>query len=444
MKRFRKELNRVSVLIFLIGLFLSGCSTPKATVDPKDLSYLYNPLKNSINPRYKIVNQTAELSVLAVKFIGSELFFSEANPSGIPTASMFISVRLFNVSQGRILADTAFYDLDISKDRVKDEYLYKIPLKVERGTEYVTDIKVYDKIRQLMVQSFVPFNTLSDNNRYNFFLRGHNQQNEVLLPIIKKNEFFNLVYAKGNLDSIFISVYEPYKEIPYPPSMVLPEKPGATEPDTVVALPYSETLPLMLPKEGIYFCTTARDIKEGFSLFNFGTEYPGMNDPLAMIEPLAYLASPDEMAVIKADPRPKIALDNFWIKCGGNIEKARELIRIFYTRVVYADYYFTSYREGWRTDRGMIYIIYGPPDKLYKSNEEESWGYRRPVAKSKWGSKYTVEEEYLFFSFKKRASIFTDNEYSLSRSETVVTYWDKAVLAWRNGVVFRLDNPEDY
>ena len=443
MKRIGKELKRMTELIILISILVSGCSTPKATVDPKDLSYLYNPLKNSINPRYKIVNQTDDLSVLAVKFIGNELFFSEANPSGIPTANMFISVRLFNVSQGRILTDTAFYDLDIVKDAARDEYLYKIPLNVEKGTEYITDIKVYDKIRQVMVQSFVPFNTLSENNRYNFFLRGHNVKNEVLLPIIKKNEFFNLVYAKGNLDSIFISVYKPYEEIPYPPSMVLPEKPGATEPDTVVALPYSDELPLMFPKNGIYFCTTARDIKEGFSLFNFGAEYPGMNDPSTMMEPLAYLASPDEMAELKSNPRPKIALDNFWIKCGGNIEKARELIRIFYTRVVYADYYFTSYKEGWRTDRGMIYIIYGPPDKLYKSNEEENWGYRRSVVNSKWGSRYSVEEEYLFFSFKKRASIFSDNEYSLSRSETVITYWDKAVLAWRKGVVFRLDNPAD-
>jgi len=206
MKRIGKELKRITGQIILISILLSGCSTPKATVDPKDLSYLYNPLKNSINPRYKIVNQTDDLSVLAVKFIGNELFFSEANPSGVPTANMFISVRLFNVSQGRILTDTAFYDLDIVKDPARDEYLYKIPLDVERGTEYITDIKVYDKIRQVMVQSFVPFNTLSVNNRYNFFLRGHNLKNEVLIPIIHKGEFFNLVYAKGNLDSIFIQI----------------------------------------------------------------------------------------------------------------------------------------------------------------------------------------------------------------------------------------------
>jgi GWxTD domain-containing protein len=443
MKRTSQEIKLLKGILILLTLFLGGCSTPKPAADPKDLSYLYNPLKNSIYPRYKVINQTDDLSVLSVKFIGTELFFSEANPTGLPTANMFISVRLYNISQGRTLADTAFYDLDIVRDRIRDEYLYKIPLKVEKGSEYMTDIKVYDKIRQVMVQSFVPFNTLSEFNRYNFFVRGHNQRNEVILPIIKKNEYFNLVYTRANPDSLFISVYKPYEEIPYPPSMVLPEKPGATEPDTVVALSYSDTLPLMFPRKGIYFCSIGRDINEGYSLFNFGTEYPGMNEPETMIEPLAYLASPEEMDAIKSSPRKKIALDDFWIKCGGNIEKARELIRIFYTRVVYADYYFTSFKEGWRTDRGMIYIIYGPPDKIYKSNEEENWGYRQPPKTSKWGSRYTTQDEYLFFSFKKRSSKFTDNEFSLSRSETVITYWDKAVMSWRKGVVFRLDNPAD-
>ena len=90
----------------------------------------------------------------------------------------------------------------------------------------------------------------------------------------------------------------------------------------------------------------------------------------------------------------------------------------------------------------MIYIIYGPPDKVYKTSEEESWGYKKPVVKSKWGSRYTVNDEYLFFNFKKRENIFSDNEYFISRTETLVTYWDQAILSWRKGIVFRLDNPE--
>ena len=163
-----------------------------------------------------------------------------------------------------------------------------------------------------------------------------------------------------------------------------------------------------------------------------------------MIEPLGYLASEDEMNSLRSSPRQKLALDNFWIRCGGNIEKARELIRIYYTRVLYSNYYFTSFKEGWRTERGMIYIIYGPPDKVYKTTEGEQWGYRKPVIRSSWGGRYHLKENYIFFNFRLRESMFSDNDYYLSRSETLVTQWDQAVASWRKGIVFRLDNPSDF
>ena len=57
------------------------------------------------------------------------------------------------------------------------------------------------------------------------------------------------------------------------------------------------------------------------------------------------------------------------------MEQAKELIRIYYNRVFFSNYYFTSDREGWKTDSGMIFIVYGPPNTFYKSEDEEKWGY---------------------------------------------------------------------
>ena len=148
------------------------------------------------------------------------------------------------------------------------------------------------------------------------------------------------------------------------------------------------------------------------------------------------------MEALRSALNHKIALDDFWIKIGGNIEKSRELIRIYYTSVLYSNYYFTSYKQGWMTERGMIYVIYGPPDKIYKSSEGEIWGYKKPVIKSRWGGRYSVKEDYLYFTFKHRDNIFSDNDFYLSRTETLVTNWDKAILSWRKGIVYRLDNPE--
>ena len=358
-------------------------------------------------------------------------------------AMINISVRLYNISKGKTLVDTAFYNLDIVKEEKRDEYLYNIPLKSEKGFDYVAEVKTMDRIRQVMIQAFVPFNTTSETNRYNFYARGNFLHNELLNPVVRKNEFLNLIYTRKPVDSLFISFYKAYEGIPYPPSMVLPERTINAKPDTIVGLQYSDTTPMMFPRKGIYLCTIGKNINEGYAFLNFGLSFPAMTTPEEMIEPLAYLASEDEMAALRSSVKPKLALDNFWVSCGGNIEKSRELIRIYYTRALYANFYFTSYREGWRTDRGMIYLLYGPPDKVYKSAAEESWGYRKSEIKSSWGTRYQVKEDYLFFNFKKKDNKFSDNDYGLSRSETIVTYWGKAVMTWRKGIVFRLDNPSD-
>lgn len=442
----RNIIIRIIYILFsaLLAYFGYSCNrTVKTTIDSKDLSYLYNPLRNPINPRYGVFNQSDQTSVLSVKFFTRDLFFNEANPKGVPMAMIFISVRLYNTSMGNTLQDTALYNIDIVKEESKDEYLYNIPLTVEKGYEYIADVKIMDKIRQHLIHAFVPFNTLSEFNRYNFHARGHFRQNELLNPIIRKNEFIDLLYGRRKLDTLFIKYYRPYGEIPYPPYMALPEKPMNSEPDTIVPLVYSDTLPMMFPREGIYLCTIGKEINEGYTFFNFGDDYPTMRTPEKMIEPIGYLATEDEMNSIRSNAKPKMALDDFWIRCGGNVEKARELIRIYYTRVLYANYYFSSFKEGWRTDRGMIYIIYGPPDKLYKSSTEETWGYKKASIKSSWGTRYKIKEDYLYFNFKKRENGFCDNEYTISRSETAATYWDQAVLSWKKGVVFRLDNPAE-
>ena len=60
-----------SCLIFsviLSAIVFNSCRTTQQAVDSKDLSYLYNPTKNSINPKYNIYNQSDEQSVLSIKF----------------------------------------------------------------------------------------------------------------------------------------------------------------------------------------------------------------------------------------------------------------------------------------------------------------------------------------------------------------------------------------
>ena len=73
----------------------------------------------------------------------------------------------------------------------------------------------------------------------------------------------------------------------------------------------------------------------------------------------------------KRDPTPETSLN--------------ELMEEYYIRVNYVNEYFNmSWKEGWETDFGMIYILFGPPDEIQRSNVNSSntstyqvWYYNR-------------------------------------------------------------------
>ncbi|MGA2260315.1 MAG: GWxTD domain-containing protein [Acidobacteriota bacterium] len=47
-----------------------------------------------------------------------------------------------------------------------------------------------------------------------------------------------------------------------------------------------------------------------------------------------------------------------------------------YRRLAYTNEHFASSVPGWATDRGRIYILYGPPDKVEDSFNLQRWHYR--------------------------------------------------------------------
>jgi len=45
-----------------------------------------------------------------------------------------------------------------------------------------------------------------------------------------------------------------------------------------------------------------------------------------------------------------------------------ELMDEYFQRVEYVNEHFSGWQPGWETDRGMIYILFGPPDEIQRSN----------------------------------------------------------------------------
>jgi len=109
-------------------------------------------------------------------------------------------------------------------------------------------------------------------------------------------------------------------------------------------------------------------------------------------------------------------------------EFAKEIIRKYDKRVQDGNAYFTSYVEGWKTDRGMIYLIYGAPNVIYKTANSETWTY---------GEENNINS--LTYVFSKVNNPFTDNDYSLDRSPNYKQAWYSAVDIWRQGRAYLQD-----
>ena len=107
-------------------------------------------------------------------------------------------------------------------------------------------------------------------------------------------------------------------------------------------------------------------------------DYPLVTRLGDLVGPLAYIADPDEMRRLEraiGTPMLQQAYDRFW---GDRLDDRRvgaATIRAYYERVEEANRLFGTQKEGWKTDPGMVYILFGPPAYVESKPRSEVWSY---------------------------------------------------------------------
>jgi GWxTD domain-containing protein len=165
---------------------------------------------------------------------------------------------------------------------------------------------------------------------------------------------------------------------------------------------------------------------KGFSVFVLDESYPYVGSSSDMLRPLRYITSLQEYERISKATNVRQAIERFWKDAASDRERARDAIRIYYGRVENANRHFTAQVEGWRTDRGLVHIIFGIPTTIYRSDLSETWVY---------GEENNMLS--LTFTFTKRENPFTNNDMILDRDPTLKGAWYRNVESWRNGRVYQ-------
>jgi len=97
-------------------------------------------------------------------------------------------------------------------------------------------------------------------------------------------------------------------------------------------------------------------------------------------EDVSYIITDEERAAFKrlqTDEEREQFIENFWLRRDPTPDTVEnEFKEEHYRRIAYTNEHFASGIPGWKTDRGKIYIMYGPPDEI----EDHSSGgfYERP------------------------------------------------------------------
>jgi len=183
--------------------------------------------------------------------------------------------------------------------------------------------------------------------------------------------------------------------------------------------------PFRLPQEGLYFFLEDTVNTFGIGLVVSDKRFPKLTRPEKLIKPVMYMSTNSEIGELTRASDAKKAFDRYWLNLmSGDQNVARKAIRLYYDRVEEANRLFTTYKEGWKTDKGMIYVVLGAPDRVQRSRDREVWVYNQ---------RSNVSE--INFTFNRKQNQFVEDHYELVRYVEYQPIWYPVVEAWRTGAI---------
>jgi GWxTD domain-containing protein len=94
-------------------------------------------------------------------------------------------------------------------------------------------------------------------------------------------------------------------------------------------------------------------------------------------EDVIYIITPDERKAflqLETNEEREQFIESFWLRRSSNPDLPdNDFKEEHYRRIAYANEHFASGIPGWKTDRGRIYIIWGPPDEIESHPTGGTW-----------------------------------------------------------------------
>ncbi|MBO7461620.1 MAG: GWxTD domain-containing protein [Bacteroidales bacterium] len=432
MNKIFKAAALIAATMLIAGCALMGRSNTDEENQPgsiisngsEQLALMYNPYATSIHPKVFAKKNNLEDIDLYVIINDGELLYSKANAQKSNTAVVKIFYKVMESYEKTALLDSCTRTVTFTKEPTSKTYSIKLKIKPQELKKFIVQTTVTDLLRGKMSIHFTEIDKTDPFSEDNYMATRIQNMQPLAEHYIKKGDAVRIDYLCNSKHPILMSGNKPHE-------VQIPLSPYSSDPaveDTTLFYNTSEknsSYILRGDTAQLYASTADTNYNRNYVLPCFDGDFPNITTPEEMMLPIAYLATPEEYAALRQATAKKLAVDDFWYSCTRDIRKAKELIKVYYTRAIISNVLFTDYRKGMLTDRGMVYIILGPPKMLAITSTSEVWTYRD-----------TKSGQKIRFVFRRTRTKLSGEKYVLRRSTEFKTTWDHAVQTWRKGSIF--------
>jgi GWxTD domain-containing protein len=376
--------------LFLAILSISGLLSSALAQDTTNYAYLYQP-QNPLRPlaRYAVSKPNSAQVELKIQFkAGNPMAFTYAlKPSLVEPTGQKLSARTDESGWLTIALDTA----DVSEN----SWVILTPTSQPNNP-----IPIWlAPVKKFGASPVFP-QTQTASTQY-----------------LASNEKINI--AGPAADTLYVFVYEEAfssattpMAAPTPGDMTITQRIVTSQADT-----------LNTTDEGFYFLQADTSGLAGAGVRVVSPYFPQTRRIKNFAGPIRYLSTQEEWNELQRAEFSKEALDRFWFRMTQSQDLARKIIKYYYRGVADANTLFTGFKEGWKTDQGMIYILYGPPSRVtLLPNGDEEWSY---------AARETIPP--ITFTFQRTLNPFTEPYFQLVRNRNYARTHYQVINKWRRG-----------
>jgi GWxTD domain-containing protein len=413
-------MKKISFQTLIFFLLLGGCGFLHK-ISQQNVSFLYNPDICQKTPEYLVYHNADSITFLYFKVNSLNLVYHKLNNAETYFAKFRVKIELYESFQFKSLIDSfniTYSDTNFAFQNKELIYKPDFPLK---ENNYILKAVFTDENSGSKSTTYININKKGKNDRQNYLVLNENNVPQ-FKNVFPKSQHLKILTNDSLVRKLYVNCY--FRDFPIagPPFSMPKEKPFVLIPDSTYELEVTNGISSLISfkKRGMYHFRKDTLSTDGLTLFHYYDDFPGITTPLQMLPPLRYISSKKEYNDIILSKDKKLGVESFWIQAAGKAENAKLLIKKYYNLVQEANMFFSSYHEGWKTDRGIIYIVYGLPDIVYKTDNSETWIYGEENSR--------LSSRFYFYKVTNR---FTDNDYSLNKSETYRESWYLAISRWR-------------